>query len=61
MTKYRYRCPCGTEVEEQRKFGENEPVPKCPHCDHKMKQVIGTNPFILKGKDWYKPVHHDPM
>jgi len=60
MTTYVFKCPCGTEVTEKRRFGDNEPPP-CHHCEHEMKQVIGGNPFILKGKGWYKPSHHDPM
>ena len=60
MATYDYRCPCGTELTETRRFGDNAP-PECPHCKHKMKQVIGTNNFILSGKGWYKPSHHDKM
>ena len=60
MPTYNFKCPCGLTLEEKRRFGDNTPPP-CPHCKHDMTQVIGTNPFILHGKDWYKKVHHDKM
>ena len=60
MTIYSFKCPCGTQLEEQRKFGDNK-APPCPHCEHEMSQVIQANPFILRGKGWYKNSHHDKM
>ena len=57
MSTYEYKCPCGTKLTEVRKFGDNE-APECPHCKHKMKQVIGTNPFLLKEGGWYKNSHY---
>lgn len=57
MPTYNFKCPCGFTVEEQRKFGENYP-PDCPKCDHRMKQVIGSNPFVLKGSGWDKASHY---
>ena len=39
MATYEFKCPCGFKLEEQRRFGDNEP-PKCLRCEHKMVQVI---------------------
>jgi len=57
MATYNFKCPCGTELEEKRRFGDNTPPP-CPHCEHVMSQVIGTNNFILKEGGWYKNSHY---
>lgn len=58
MATYNFKCPCGTTLEEVRRFGDNKP-PSCPHCEHVMTQVIGSNNFILKGDDWFKSAHYD--
>lgn len=59
MATYNFRCPnCHVDIEVIRKFGDNTP-PVCTECDTEMKQVIGANPVILKGKGWYKPGHFD--
>ncbi len=58
MAIYNYKCECGARLEETRRFGDNKP-PHCRECKGMMTQVIGSNPFILKGSDWFKPAHYD--
>lgn len=59
MATYKFRCPKGcVELEVIRRFGDNKP-PVCTECDTKMKQVIGANPVMFKGKGWDRPGHFD--
>lgn len=55
MPTYDYKCEaCGHEFETTQKISDN-PLKKCPKCGKmKLKRLIGSANFVLKGKGWYR-------
>lgn len=56
MPTYTYKC---TDVECEHQFDAfqritDDPLEFCPECDDKVKRVITSGNFILKGEKWYK-------
>ena len=56
MITYHFRCECGVELEKKYRISEDHTT-HCPECGKEMEKVISGNPFLLKGKGWYKPGH----
>lgn len=51
MPLYEYRCDkCNTIVEILQRIGEETPL--CKKCNTKLKKIISTTSFILKGDGW---------
>jgi|CXWL01.1.fsa_nt_gi putative FmdB family regulatory protein len=52
MPIYEYRCEaCGTFEEMQRM--SDPPLAKCPKCKRKVRRLISSTSFQLKGTGWY--------
>jgi putative FmdB family regulatory protein len=52
MPIYEYRCEhCGTFEEMQRM--SDPPLAKCPTCKRKVRRLISSTSFQLKGTGWY--------
>jgi putative FmdB family regulatory protein len=52
MPIYEYRCDaCGTFEEMQRI--SDPPLTKCPKCKRKVRRLISSTSFQLKGTGWY--------
>lgn len=53
MPIYEYECEkCGNVVEKWQKGYEAEAEP-CPGCSGRLKRLISSNSFVLKGGGWY--------
>lgn len=54
MPIYEYKCDdCGSKFEVLKRISENRNE-KCPECNSKkVKRLISTGGFILKGSGWY--------
>ena len=54
MPIYEYQCDdCGSKFEVFKKISEKDNE-KCPHCSsEKVKRLISSGGFILKGSGWY--------
>ena len=53
MPIYEYKCSkCDNTIEKWNKdlFDKDE---ICPKCKNKMKKIISSSTFILKGGGWY--------
>ena len=52
MPIYEYRCEhCGDFEEMQRII--DPPLPRCPRCKRKVRRLISSTSFQLKGSGWY--------
>ena len=52
MPIYEYRCEqCGTFEEMQRIT--DPPLERCPKCQRKVRRLISSTSFQLKGTGWY--------
>ena len=55
MPRYDYKCKkCGIIEIEHRM---NEKIEECPKCKGKIKKLISSSDFILKGEGW-TPKHY---
>ncbi len=53
MPIYEYRCTgCGGEHEFMQRFSDR-PKRKCPDCGGKLRKLISSTSFVLKGTGWY--------
>jgi putative FmdB family regulatory protein len=53
MPIYEYQCPkCGQQTEILHQSQERR-RPVCPECGGRMKKMISSSAFILKGSGWY--------
>ena len=53
MPLYEYRCTrCKHEVEALQKMSDPLLI-SCPRCDGKLKKLMSSNSFILKGSGWF--------
>lgn len=53
MPIYEYRCEaCGAQHEIVQKITD-EPLSVCPSCSGKMKKMVSSTSFVLKGTGWY--------
>lgn len=53
MPIYTYRCNKGHLFEIEQSI-KDEPLKHCNKCRSKVKRVITTTSFLLKGGGWYK-------
>ena len=52
MPIYEYQCSkCGNIIEKWDTISNNEYT--CPKCKNKMKKIISSSTFVLKGGGWY--------
>ena len=52
MPIYEYRCErCGVFEEIQRIT--DQPLERCPQCGRKVRRLISSTSFHLKGSGWY--------
>ena len=53
MPIYEYECKkCGHQTEVMQKFSDL-PIAECDTCHGKMKKLISSSTFHLKGSGWY--------
>ena len=53
MPIYEYEClACGKTTEAFQKFSD-PPLGRCPQCRGRLKKLISTTSFQLKGSGWY--------
>lgn len=53
MPIYEYKCTkCGQQIEVMQKMTDN-PLEKCESCGGKLKKMITSTSFVLKGSGWY--------
>jgi putative FmdB family regulatory protein len=53
MPVYEYEClKCKKRHEIMQRITEN-PLIDCPDCGGKMKKIISSTSFVLKGTGWY--------
>lgn len=53
MPLYEYQCDaCGRRFEQIRKFSD-PPVEVCPTCGGKVRKLVSSPAFHLKGTGWY--------
>ena len=52
MPIYEYSCPTCGEFEVTQRITES-PLKKCPTCKSKVRKLISTTSFQLKGSGWY--------
>jgi putative FmdB family regulatory protein len=52
MPIYEYACPKCGEFEVTQRITE-EPLKKCPTCKSKVRKLISSTSFQLKGSGWY--------
>jgi len=53
MPIYEYHCTaCGKDFEKMQKITEN-PIQECPFCLGKVRKLISSTSFHLKGTGWY--------
>jgi putative FmdB family regulatory protein len=54
MPIYEYLCGgCGHRKEILHKIGKTTVRPACPECGKRMKKMISSAAFILKGSGWH--------
>lgn len=54
MPIYEYACDdCGKHHEIMQKITD-KPLSHCPACGGKMRKLISSTSFVLKGTGWYK-------
>jgi len=55
MPIYEYNCAeCNEKIEITRSFTDQEIIPPCPQCGHKMARVYTPAGIQFKGKGFYK-------
>ncbi len=53
MPVYEYKClKCEKRHEIMQRITE-KPLSECPDCGGKMKKIISSTTFVLKGTGWY--------
>jgi putative FmdB family regulatory protein len=52
MPIYEYRCEHCGDFEVTQRITE-DPLKKCPTCKRKVRKLISTTSFQLKGSGWY--------
>lgn len=52
MAVYEYECSNCGEFEVTQKMSD-KPLKKCPKCGGKVKKLISSTSFVLKGGGWY--------
>ena len=52
MPIYEYDCPKCGEFEVSQRITE-DPLKKCPTCKSKVRKLISSTSFQLKGSGWY--------
>lgn len=53
MPLYEYECTqCGAVEEALQKFSD-KPLTQCGHCAGKLRKLISSSAFHLKGSGWY--------
>ncbi len=52
MPIYEYRCEHCGDFEEMQRMSD-PPLAKCPKCKRKVRRLISTTSFQLKGTGWY--------
>jgi len=59
MPVYEYEClKCKKRHEIMQRITEN-PLTDCPECAGKMKKIISSTTFVLKGTGWYATDYAD--
>lgn len=54
MPIYEYHCKsCKKTFEEVQKISD-DPLTECPSCGKRVKRLISSTSFTLKGEGWYK-------
>jgi putative FmdB family regulatory protein len=61
MPIYTYRCEnCGVQFERQQKFTD-QPLTRCPECNHKtLRKVYTPVGIVFKGSGFYATDHRSP-
>ena len=52
MPTYEYRCGHCGDFEEMQRI-TNPPLSRCPRCKRKVRRLISSTSFQLKGSGWY--------
>jgi putative FmdB family regulatory protein len=52
MPIYEYRCERCGDFEEMQRMSD-PPLAKCPKCKRKVRRLISSTSFQLKGTGWY--------
>ena len=52
MPTYEYRCEHCGDFEEMQRI-TNPPLSRCPRCKRKVRRLISSTSFQLKGSGWY--------
>ena len=52
MPTYEYRCGHYRDFEEMQRI-TNPPLSRCPQCTRKVRRLISSASFQLKGSGWY--------
>jgi putative FmdB family regulatory protein len=52
MPIYEYRCEHCGEFEEMQRITD-PPLARCPRCHRKVRRLISSTSFQLKGSGWY--------
>ena len=52
MPIYEYRCEHCGDFEQMQKMSD-PPLAKCPKCKRKVRRLISSTSFQLKGTGWY--------
>jgi len=52
MPTYEYRCGHCGDFEEMQRI-TNPPRSRCPRCNRKVRRLISSTSFQLKGSGWY--------
>lgn len=52
MPIYEYRCEHCGDFEEMQRITD-PPLAKCPRCKRKVRRLISSTSFQLKGSGWY--------
>jgi len=52
MPTYEYRCGHCGDFEEMQRI-TNPPLSRCPQCKRKVRRLISSTSFQLKGSGWY--------
>jgi putative FmdB family regulatory protein len=50
---YEYKCTCCNEEFEVMQSFSDKPLKKCKKCGGKVKKLVSTSSFHLKGNGWY--------
>lgn len=61
MPTYEYECQaCWTKFEREQRITEDA-LKRCPSCGKfKLKRLVGTGNFVLKGGGWYADLYSSP-